>query len=586
MHLSNQSPPAQGTAAEAESVSEPPSGQPTTFSIDTFVPAKPRGIDEYESLREIHAQSFDDVFDDDSAAPETLNPSLSTASPSVTSSTSRAAHDIWRRPQFNTASAQELLKKFTCISRSLPFLRLASDCTLPRLAATQPFVLLAILTVTSGSGSVQKHSLYDDEFRKILGLKYVCGGDGSLELLRGLLIYCAWYPFHLKPKNSQLARCMRMASDIVHDLNLDENFLSSQLWGQGVRTDDLDRIRTYLAYVYLVSTYITVWKGDRFVSTRQPLWAATAVNILEQCAENDEDRKLAILARVSNLFPEAARAVNDRESMDIREGQLILVGLSQQYQQMRDSLSVRFPSILDEATVRMQMIYFEIYLEVGGLLAFPVARTALSAKRARFAPAPDEMKSSVKKLRAFLDLVSALDDAAMVAFTVNDWTRLIIVLTLAFRLSFPVALCPDFDWPSAREEIRLEPFLLRFSRGSAEGTDPNGILAANRVVLGILASKFSQRQKSLAGEASAAAPWGRSAGCPVMGGSGGATIAQWDLGLDQTPVLSTDPDMPDVLPMLHNMWETGGVAWQDLDKIPWDSFGDQVDVGANNWVMK
>lgn len=40
---------------------------------------------------------------------------------------------------------------------------------------------------------VQKHALYDDEFRKALGLKYGSGGERSLELLQGILIYCAWY---------------------------------------------------------------------------------------------------------------------------------------------------------------------------------------------------------------------------------------------------------------------------------------------------------------------------------------------------------------------------------------------------------
>ncbi|OAA57760.1 hypothetical protein ISF_07001 [Cordyceps fumosorosea ARSEF 2679] len=619
VHLSDKGSPTQSAAvfqlsssvlfsiAQAEFASQPPPpppGQPTTFTIETLVPARSRRDDGYEGLRDLHDQAFVNAFDDDGLAQETPTLTHSTTTPSVASSTSRAAADIWRKPQFNTASAQELLERFASISQNLPFVRLSRDCTIPQLAATQPFVLLAILTVTSGSGSVHKHSLYDDEFLKILGLKYVSGRDGSLELLRGLLIYCAWYgcrdtksaqvqadnrdgryPFHLKPKNSQLARCMRMGSDIVHDLNLDENCLAFEPWEQGVRADDLDKIRTYLAYVYLVSTYIVVWKGDRFVSTRQPPWTTTAIDILEKYGEDDDDRRLAILARLSTLFSEASSAVNGRDGMEVRDSQLILVGLSQQYQQVRDSLSFRFPGILNEAVIRMHTMYLEIYLETGSLLSFPVAKTALSARRARFAPPIARMNSAVKKLEAFLDVVAELEDAAMLAFTVNDWTHLIIVLTLAFRLSFPVALSPDFDWLSARRAMRLDQFLSKVSRGGpAEGA--SGILAANRVVLGVLQSKYNQRLGTLADEAAAAARWGRSAGCPVMGGSGGVAIAQWDVGLGETPALSTDPDMPDMLPMLHDMWSTGGVGWQDLDKIPWDAFGDeQLGGGVDGWPM-
>ncbi|KAJ6786179.1 hypothetical protein PWT90_00741 [Aphanocladium album] len=572
------------TLLEAESESQT-SEQPTTFTIETFVPARSHRDDEYEGLRDIHKQAFAVALDDKDTAEEAPSLNQSAATPSVASSVSRSAADIWRKPQFNTASAQELLETFTAMLGNMPFVQIPRDCTIPQLAATQPFVLLAILTVTSGSRSVQKHSLYDDEFLKILGLKYVSGGDGSLELLRGLLIYCAWYPFHLKPKNSQLARCMRMASDIVHDLNMDDNFLSSQPWEQGVRTDDLDKIRTYLVYVYLVSTYIVVWKGDRFVSTQQPPWSNTAIDLLEQYAEHDDDIKLATLARISVLSSDASGAVNGGDAMQVRNSQLVLVGLAQQYQQARDSLSVRFPGVLSKAVINMQMIYLDVYLDIGSLLAFPVAKTALSAKNTRFAPPMTRMLSSVKKLGAFLDLVGKLDDAYMLAFTVNDWTRLIIILTLAFRLSFPVALAPDFDWLSARTEIKLEQFLAKVSRVPEASAESNGILTANRVVLGVLKSKYDQRQSAL-GEAAPTTQQSRSAGCPVMGGSGGSTIEQWDLGHGQPSTLSTDPDMPDVLPMLQNMWATGGVRWQDLDKIPFDSFGSEAGGGAGSWPVE
>jgi hypothetical protein len=60
------------------------------------------------------------------------------------------------------------------------------------MAQTRPFVLLAILAATSGLQSLYGHNLYDEEFRKILALKFVAGGERSLELLQGLLIYCAW----------------------------------------------------------------------------------------------------------------------------------------------------------------------------------------------------------------------------------------------------------------------------------------------------------------------------------------------------------------------------------------------------------
>lgn len=145
---------------------------------------------DYESLRDIHTGAFDKIMSDSEDAD--FSTPAHTGSPSVASSLSRAATDIWRKPEFNTATAQSLLEMFQGMLKNIPFFDLSPDITIPQLAATRPFVLLAILTVTSGAGSVHKHSLYDDEFLKILGLKYVSGGDESLELLQGLLIYCSW----------------------------------------------------------------------------------------------------------------------------------------------------------------------------------------------------------------------------------------------------------------------------------------------------------------------------------------------------------------------------------------------------------
>jgi hypothetical protein len=106
------------------------------------------------------------------------------------------------RPQFNLDSAEKLLAEFE--SRMLLHFPAVAPLSpqdqegevdafsVPRLARTKPFVLLAILAAASGSRTLQGHSLYDDEFRKILGLKFVAGGERSLELLQGLVVYTAW----------------------------------------------------------------------------------------------------------------------------------------------------------------------------------------------------------------------------------------------------------------------------------------------------------------------------------------------------------------------------------------------------------
>lgn len=112
--------------------------------------------------------------------------------PASSTTHSHSIEDLHGKPQFNLASAESLLESFRSMLNHLPCIYLPSSATVPQLAAQKPFLLLAILAAASGSKTLQGHSLYDAEFRKVLGLKFVAGGERSLELLQGLIIYCAW----------------------------------------------------------------------------------------------------------------------------------------------------------------------------------------------------------------------------------------------------------------------------------------------------------------------------------------------------------------------------------------------------------
>ena len=106
---------------------------------------------------------------------------------------SRMVASLGLQPQFNLDSAGKLLSTFTRVMLDrFHCVTITESDTVASLAQVRPFVLLAVLAAASGSRTLQGHSLYDEEFRKILGLKYVAGGERSLELLQGLVVYVAW----------------------------------------------------------------------------------------------------------------------------------------------------------------------------------------------------------------------------------------------------------------------------------------------------------------------------------------------------------------------------------------------------------
>lgn len=176
-----------------------PNATSGTFSIDFAVPA-PDDVDEdFGTLRETHEHMMERILpseeeDDRFGISSALAPHLgSFPTPPASSSTpSHSIESLQGKPQFNLSSAESLLTSFRSMLPNYPCIILPEDATVTQLAATRPFVLLAILAAASGSRTLQGHTLYDEEFRKVLGLKFVASGERTLELLQGILIYCAW----------------------------------------------------------------------------------------------------------------------------------------------------------------------------------------------------------------------------------------------------------------------------------------------------------------------------------------------------------------------------------------------------------
>ena len=175
------------------------STQAQTFTIDFAVSAPEEQDDSFSSLAQSHEQALAALFTEHE---EEQNFMLPPSPPSSTTTpASHPVESLTGQPQFNLASASSLLDIFrTHMLPNFPCVTLSEADTVAEMATRQPFVLLAILASVSASGNMlQGHGLYDSEFRKVLALKFVAGGERTLEILQGILIYCAWYDSKNQP---------------------------------------------------------------------------------------------------------------------------------------------------------------------------------------------------------------------------------------------------------------------------------------------------------------------------------------------------------------------------------------------------
>ncbi|WAO86940.1 Hypothetical protein NCS54_00423100 [Fusarium falciforme] len=569
----------------------PPPAPSKTFTIDFDVPSLPEVDENFDALRDSHSQMIDSIFPSDQESDALSAPdSPPTGFPTPGSSNiTHSIQSLHAKPQFNLDSAASLLASFRGMLVHYPVVSLKPEETVSSLAASRPFVLLAILSAASGSRTLQGHTLYDEEFRKVLGLKFVAGGERSMELLQGILIYCAWYPFHLRPKNKQAFQYYRMAGDLVHDLDLEEENPELITTPPGAMTaSQLDRLRAYLGYYYAVSKYVlghphtrplvayhpsymTAWKRMDQLACPWTPWTATCCDVLQRCAEADGDLALSYLARLASSTNTANKSIRDNNTQSAQQVQLLLLGLEAQHRELKEAM---LPHIARSAPVRLADLFFNVFLQ-GGAVFYLTRKIAPSGF---VHPPASRLRSCVTNLRALFDYLTDLGQSGFMSFTSVDWTKFILSVILAVRLSFPMSEVKDWDHAWAREELRFEAFLETMCDG-ADLTPVStrvDVLSAGRVVLRVLKEKYDRRVAMLNMTASHGKGLGPQ-GCPMFDRSMEPYISAWDTGFDMSSVMPPLPPQQQSQQegqqaVFHDLWATMTMGWAN------DSLMDDQDI--------
>ncbi|KAJ4259761.1 hypothetical protein NW762_007692 [Fusarium torreyae] len=535
----------------------PPPAPSKTFTIDFEVPTQSDVDDNFDSLRDSHIQYIESIFPSD---PDTdlssFEDSPATGFPTPTSSShTHSIQSLHAKPQFNLDSAQSLLVSFRGMLVHYPCILLKPEETVSTLAATRPFVLLAILAAASGSRTVQGHALYDEEFRKVLGLKYVAGGERSMELLQGILIYCAWYPFHLRPRNKQAFQYYRMAGDLVSDLELDQEVPSIYNIMPGEMSSlQLDRLRSYLAYHYAVSNTICVFKKMDHLIPLWTSWTASCCELLQRHAEADGDVALSYLVRLSHMTNTADSSIRDNDPGAEQKVQLMLLGLEAQHKELKQAM---VPHLARSAPVKLADLFFDVFLQGGAIFYL----NRLNTKRPRFVhPSPTRLACCVHNVRALFDHLLNLD--SFIYFTSIDWTRFILSVILAVRLSFPITDVPDWDHAWARSQLRFSDFLETMCEGPetlTPATKRVDVLSASRVILRVVKAKYDRRVAMITAPMLTTKGLGPQ-GCPMFDRSMEPYISAWETGFEMSSMMPT-PNLDGQQPVYHDLWATMTMGW-------------------------
>jgi hypothetical protein len=263
------------------------------------------------------------------------------------------------------------------------------------------------------------------------------------------------------------------------------------------------------------------------------------------------------------------------------------------------------------AVVCSANLFTETYLHGHPILRFPRSNTQKQAHLSQDAPVePSRLWSCAKALRTWYDYLLSLPTSEFSGFSAMEWGHFVTMIVLGLRLSFPLPNeCPSWDHAAAREVIALGSFLDKFTQAGSHtqaqtpessvpssGTD---VLAASKVVLGVVKHKYEMRLAALQRAALAQPPHPVPADvdaglhkCPMFDGSLDPLIASWDdTFLDPSSLV--DPSLMGPGParspgpvsssgtqpvVYHDLWATMTMGWSqdNLATIEFDSLENQT----------
>ncbi|OJJ73317.1 hypothetical protein ASPBRDRAFT_40982 [Aspergillus brasiliensis CBS 101740] len=387
--------------------------------------------------------------------------------------------------------AEELLLQFRQQRAYFPFIEVPEEATAASMAASQPFLLLAILTVSLTRKPLLQKRL-DERFRRVLSERVIFYGEKSMDYVQGLLVYMAWRPLHIRPLSRQGTQFMQILVTMISDLKLTENihdkaardvclgcFGLSSIFSVGYR-----RRGDEVAYKYL-KELVDANKG-----LKQPY---------------DEQLQLSEL---HVLYEDILRCQIECSSLKCPSKNQ---SLEEKMESLRLELQV-FERAHDLNTIPLRLFILALKVHIS-LLPFRI----LTPTSSSIPNLENQGTSCAAEIRSFFEYFLSIPQDQYTSFSVRDWSQLILTISAASQICFlsPTPMIPrwtDFQTKTRSSMlIYLESLSHRMSRLSVAKTgDTPDLFFMFKSVLDIVLSTYAPASRE------SSSPMSNSRGhCPV-----------------------------------------------------------------------
>ncbi|KAL4789346.1 hypothetical protein BDV19DRAFT_32667 [Aspergillus venezuelensis] len=418
--------------------------------VSALCESKPSMSDGINDLLDFHQRAFKENDMIGSSGSNDLLPTPeSTRSPDIAQAEPKDSPS----PNLSMPEAESLLAISRQYERQqyFPFVALPLSITASEMAKSQPFLLLAILTVCS-TRNPRLQARTDDRFRRVLSERVILNGEKGLDYLRGLLVYIAWCPLHLRPlKNlDQIAKYMRIAIDMSLNLGLHRDFEN--------RTEE--EKHAYLGTCYL-SSLVHGQLSARPYDTRTDFGLHFPSQCIEQGPVNNGVHYLRLQELVGQIgryradLPDHGRAEWESGPTPQPQERYIVEDKMTEFRKELEDIMPALPDQMHNATptiLTTQYIRLSIaYIPLKPMLQRKSNQNLASPMPPRTTLFKSELLSHANaifiEIKAFLNTFLSLPSSSYTHFSTREWSQLILTLIISSSLCFCL---PSYPHPSAQ----------------------------------------------------------------------------------------------------------------------------------------
>ncbi|RDK47561.1 hypothetical protein M752DRAFT_260923 [Aspergillus phoenicis ATCC 13157] len=396
------------------------------------------------------------------------------------------------RMNLNMNEAEELLLQFRQQRAYFPFIEVPEVTTAAAMAASQPFLLLAILTVSLTRKPLLQKRL-DERFRRVLSERIIFYGEKSMDYVQGLLVYMAWRPLHIRPLSRQGSQFMQILVTMIIDLKLTENmhdkaardvcvgcFSLSSLLSVGFRRRGDDGAYKYLKEAVDANKRLKQPYDEKFQLSELHVLFEEIIRCQFECSsmkcpitkKQRVEEKMESLRLELQIF----ERVHDVNSS-------MYINLSQ-------------PLCTDIPTVPLRLFILSLKVHIA-LLPFRILDPR-SSNIPNHEHLFGQVTSCATEIRSFFEYFLSIPQDQYISFSIRDWCQLILTISASSHICFlsPAQMSPT--WNDFRTRTRssmliyLESLSHRMSKLSVTKTgDTPDVFFMFKSVLDIVMSTYA-----------------------------------------------------------------------------------------------